>query len=196
MKRLLVIAMLVGTVAPVDRVDASTFTLESYAVRAHTSDPGLVLWTRNVLAADYTFDLDAVGDVQTAALFTIGTRERALNRDDLYPYSINVGFDFTAPPPDFGGSAQGITGAAWFGRSFGYVLWDNPLTLAFGNTGLLGITLSHETFGLPGSANVDATFQLLRADTSAPATAVPEPSSLLVLALGAIGVALRRKRAA
>ena len=78
----------------------------------------------------------------------------------MKPYDINVYFNFNTPLPAFEGAAGGITGALFQG----YVMWNNPLVLAFGNYGLLGISLENATFGLPGSTQIDATFSLIRAD--------------------------------
>ena len=172
---------------------ASLFTLASYTVDLHTADPGLVLFEDNLLGTPTSFSLNSVGQENTVTLFRIGTNEGALNADDLVPYSIEVGFAFSTPAPGFGGTAEGITGAGWFFSNFGYVVFDNPLVLSFGNTGLLGITLENETFGLPGSAKVDATFKLLRADSGLPAS-VPEPSSAALVGLGALAVASFRRR--
>lgn len=176
---------------------ASTFTLESYAVTVDKQEPGLVLWEKDILADPFTFltDLSNVGDSFTTKLFTVGTNETTLNRDDWMPSLISVNFSFSAPPPAFGGNAYGLTGAASWGKNFGYVVWDNPLLVAFGNTGLLGITLSNAMFGLPGSADIQAQFKLMRADTP---VSTPEPGSLLLLGTGLVTVALgvRRRRAA
>jgi PEP-CTERM motif-containing protein len=194
MKKLLLIVPFVGALLAPVGVEASAFTLNSYTVNVHTTDPGLMLWEKNLLATPDPFNLNQVGDTFTQNLFQLGTDEKALNLDDIIPYSIAVGFNFVAP--DFKGTTQGITGAAWWGQSFGYVLWDNPLTLAFGQTGLLGITLSNATFGLPGSAVISATFKLVRADTATIPRSVPEPSSLMLLGVGALGVLVYRRRVA
>lgn len=175
---------------------AATFTLDSYTVKAHTTDPGLVLYANNLIDLAglkvLSFDLSAVGQSETFELFTLGTKENALNGDDLIPYDIEVDFDFTEPLPGFGGEANGITGAGWFLSNFGYVAWDNPAVLAFGSYGLLGVTLENATFGLPGSTKIDATFTLLRADRP---TAVPEPSSAMLFGFGALAMgAIRRRR--
>ncbi len=172
---------------------AALFTLDEYSVSVHTTDPGLVLFENDILATPKQFSLDFVGDSETFTLFQVGTTETALNTDDLQPYDIEVDFNFI--DPTFSGSADGITGAGWFLGSFGYVAWDNPLVLGFGNYGLLGITLENVTFGLPGSTQIDATFKLLRADGGTP-TAVPEPASALLLGIGfvAMGAARQRRR--
>lgn len=177
---------------------ASMFTLDHYDVVLNAADSGLALWSQDILADGSTFTLDNVGQSVTRTLFQIGTKETQLNWDDLVPHTIDVQFWFTTPPPPYTDNANGITGAfTWGGDAdpFGYVLWDNPLTLAFGKTGLLGITLQHGTFNLPGSAPVNATFTLLNADTGATpsSTSVPEPSTLLMLTAGLAVVGLWRR---
>src|SRR5262245_61307024 len=138
----------------------------NYSVSLHNADPGLVVWS-DPLGGHLSFDLDAAGDSFSTGtdtpdpLFTLGTDETALNIDDIIPYEINVDFSFTTPD-GLAGTATGITGAAWLGKSFGYVVWDNPLVLAFGNSGSLAISLTNATFGLPGTAPVNGTFTLLQ----------------------------------
>ena len=123
------------------------------------------------------------------SLFRLGTTENALNGDDWVQYPITVNFEIT--PPGTAQTFEGLTGAAWLLGSFGYAVWDNPVVVAFGNAGLLGVTMSPVAFGLPGSAVVDATFKLMRADT---ATAVPEPGTLALLGMGAAIAAVRARR--
>jgi PEP-CTERM motif-containing protein len=173
-------------------VRAAVFTLDSFNVNLHTTDPGLVLFEDSHLAPYTQFTLNNVGDSQTLTLFRIGTRETALNGDDLVPYDITVDFQLSTPPPPFGDTANGVTGAGWFLGSFGYVIWNNPLVMTFGNYGQLAISLENETFRLPGSTYVDATFTLLRADGGS--TAVPEPASALLFGVGAVAIGVIRRR--
>ncbi len=180
----LLLVLLCG-VAP---VQAANFTLKSFDVTLRDADPGLVLWETPILGTPTTIELNSVGSAVTKQLFRIGTGEEALNVDDLVPYAISVAFDFSYPG-NFAGTALGMTGAGWLFKDFGYVTWDNPLKVAFGNTGLLGITMTNVTFGLPGSARVDATFTLLQEDKP-----TPEPGTALLLCIGATSAALARRR--
>ncbi len=176
--------------------EASVFTLDSYTVTLRDHDPGLVLW-RQINTPGAVFGLDEASDPFSLSLFTLGTAERALNLDDLKPYGISVDFNFSQPDV-FSGRAVGITGAAWFGSSFGYVLWDNPLTLGFGDGGLLSIALTNAAFPLPGSANISGSFDLIRESASGGPTPapVPEPATLLLLGTGLAAAAVRRRKAA
>lgn len=173
---------------------ASSFTLESYTVSVHGADPGLVVWEKDLLVDPFNFPTSAlnnVGDTYTTTLFRIGTNEKTLNLDDLVPYGIDVNFSFSSPPPTFGGDAVGITGAGWLKNAFGYVVWDNPLVLQFGTTGLLAISLTNATFGLPGYADISASFKLVQADKG---ITTPEPSSLLLVGMGLFATAFMARR--
>ena len=184
----------VALLAVASPANAANFTLADFSISVRSSDPGLVIFHDQHLATPQPFALDGVGDSETFTLFRIGTTEKALNGDDLIPYDIQVNFSFSEPQPAFEGPASGITGAGWFFGDFGYVAWNNPTVLQFGNYGLLGVTLENATFGLPGSTLIDATFTLLRADGGTPPRAVPEPSSAALLGLGGVAVAAIRRR--
>jgi hypothetical protein len=100
---------------------ATDFTLNGYSVSYNTGDPGLGLWVSNLLSpADQSFSLTSVGETETVSLFRLGTSENALNLDDLVQYPISVAFSLT--PPGITQTVQGMTGAAWFFRSFGYAV--------------------------------------------------------------------------
>jgi hypothetical protein len=186
-----VAAIVLATAAP---ARASLFTLDTFSVTVNDADPGLVLLEKDLLVNPFSFTLTNPGDSTAATrLFRVGTKEEALNLDDIVPYAINVKFNFTAPAA-FQGSAAGLSGAGWFGQSFGYVAWDNPYSLSFGNTGVLGVSLTNAIFDLPGSDVVWGQFTLLRADTPGGPSPVPEPASMLLVGSGLVGAALRARR--
>ena len=82
----------------------------------------------------------------------------------------------------------GVTGSLVL---FNYVLWDGPVSVLFGNGGLLNIFLSDGLFGFDGSspATVSARFDLV----SAP-LAVPLPPAALLLGTALFGTGLLRWR--
>ncbi len=195
MKRFVALMAVLGSLAGTTPAMASTFTLSSLNVDLRDEDPGLVMWHSNHFLGDIT--LNGAGDSERLRLFTLGTTEGSSDWDDiLLPGIIHVGFTFTQPSPTFGGTSVGITGSALFGDS-GYVRWDNPLNLHFGQggAGLLQITLDRADFGLPGSADIFGTFHLVRdAPGGSNPVGVPEPGSLLLVGLGLAGAATHRRR--
>lgn len=172
------------------RASATAFTLNSYTVTARSADPGLVVSTTPLSPQPFGFALTNIGDTLTTGLFVLGSREVWTNPDDWIRYPITVAFDLAVPPQSFGGSVSGDAGAAWFLLSFGYAKWDGPALLPFGNSGLLSVSLEDVAFLLPGSALVDVTFTLVQQDTPA----IPEPSSLLLVGTGLLGVVARVRR--
>jgi hypothetical protein len=172
---------------------AAQFTLSSFSVALRDADPGLVVWANPSSSdVDITFDLSSVGKSVSTTLFRIGSNEKAFNlEDDLQRYAIQVAFNFSAPAVS--GTATGVTGGGWLLKDFGYVDWKDPLKLAFGSTGLLSVALSDVKFWLPGSADVKATFTLLKADTPVYSTPEPGIALLLLIGAGAVGVARRRR---
>lgn len=179
---------------------AALFTLDGFTVNV-PSDPGLALYATPLVSSPYQFSLTNVGDTHSVDLFTLGTTEDDLNADDFAPRLISVDYSFSAPPPPFGGSDVGLSAGfigagpqVCFGRfcitlpaEKGGVVWGDPAYLSFGTTGLLSITLENVTFDVPGSAPVQATFRLERAN-------VPEPATLLLLGMGAVVAGARRYR--
>lgn len=184
---------------------AASFTLSSLSVNLNQG--GLALNWASLLSGPLSFNLTNIGQSYSANLFTLSTRQNSLNLQSLVPHTINVGLGFTAPPPGFSGSSNGLTGAGWFLGNFGYVVWNNPSVMSFGNGGLLAVSLTNATFGLPGSATIAATFKLLQNSLAPPTipttptqpqtpVQVPEPASLVMLGLGGGILAMLRARKA
>ena len=180
---------------------AASFTLSSLNVNLNQG--GLALSWTSLLSGPLSFNLNNIGQTYTANLFTLATKQNSLNLQSLIPHTINVGLGFTAPPPGFSGSSNGLTGAGWFLGNFGYVVWNNPSLMSFGTTGLLAVSLTNATFGLPGSATIAATFQLLQNSLTPPTiptipttppVQVPEPTSMLLVGLGGGILAMLRAR--
>lgn len=189
----------IGSARP---AEATMFTLQSYSLGLHSTDAGgLALFSQNLLPAPTSFDLSTVGQSYVANLFRVGTIEPQVNYDDLQPRQATISFAFSQPLPAFGGTGHGISGALSFFGGIGYLVWDNPVTVSFGSSGLLQAALSQVAFGVPGSAVVSATFTLVRQDagSSSPAPAgVPEPSTLLLMGAGfatLVGRQYRRRSA-
>ena len=88
---------------------ALEFRLDSYSVTRSESDPGLAINRFSPIApsdGDVTIDL-AKGESQTIDLFSIGTRERVVDGDDVARRPINVMFQFSEPQSSFSGVASG-----------------------------------------------------------------------------------------
>jgi hypothetical protein len=203
-KRIWVVLFLVALVlASAGTASALLFTLDSYNVKLLEEDPGLVLYWTPILDAPISHDF-AVGESRTVDLFRIGTSERWSNDDDRVHKDIGVTFDFSAPD-----ILAGIEGQSWgnsfqffcWGLSWGNVAWDDPVLFEFGDGGEFSIDLSNAWFPTPGSSVVTATFTYETApsgsfgttgDTASP---VPEPSTILLVGAGLLGLAgLGRKR--
>lgn len=181
---------------------AVLFELNSYDVTLNDQDPGLVVNWSPILPMPTQGNLSLCQPV-TVELFSLWTDETSINKDDLAFDDISVAFDFTIPAPPFSGTVSGQT-HGWkklFGIfQGGKVEWDSPETLYFGplGDGELTISLSDECFnsGFLGvcegecfGAVVEATFHMTHE-----ASPVPEPTTMLLLGSGLIGIAGFRKK--
>ena len=185
-----------GFASPAMAID---FKLDSYKVNLLPWDEsfGLDVWTKDYPpSGPLEFSLTAGGPSQTFGLFYIGTNEGSVGFDDWIPYLANVELKFSAPQIA-DGQVWGITGGGYYGNmggeDYGYIAWNNPLTISFGSAGTLYVSLSEEKFAVPtqgDGALVKATFTLKAPST----TNVPEPSSAALLGIGlAIATRFRRR---
>lgn len=177
-----------------------TFTVGGDAL----SDLGLVVQV-SPNPGPVSFDLE-VGNSVTFDLFDIWTDENSLAfGEDTVDQDIFVAFDFTAPPPPFGGTVSGETDGVFFGFFLfqqGEVTWDGTETVSFGalGDGVLELSLSDETFntgflGLNEGSASGATVQLTATYVTEPSV-VPLPASafLLLAGIGGLGVARRFRK--
>lgn len=200
-------AAAIGIAAFAGPASATTFNGTFNVTSQAASDPALVIVTNPALGTDsspFNFNLSAGNTWTINSLFKIGTTEGAMNPDDKVAKDITVTFSFDQPLPPFGGPVTGET----VGHSFlfffnwGSLTWDAPISVAFGNGGLLGIKLFDTTFGLAHNgqvqwSDVKADFTLLR-DAAVPLE-TPIPGALWLLGTvlaGGTGFGRWRKRKA
>ena len=147
----------------------------------------------------YSFDLQ-VGESSDWFLFgTFGTTESWVNDDDLVPGIILATLDFDNPDLAQAGPGQAVGHSCLAGLFQGWDLtWDGPITMNFGNGGVLEITFSDAGFdgvlSPAGSADVYAQIKFITEPTG---IVTPLPGAVWMLGTGLIGlIGLRRKMAA
>lgn len=202
MKRMWFFLSVVALVlAAAGTASALRFTAASYDVELLERDPGLVLYCGSILTGPITYDF-ALGESRAVDLFRVGTDETWSNRNDRRLQNIGVTFDFSTSDslagPDVFGRSWGDS--FWF-SSWGHVERENPVFFEFGEDGEFSIDLSDGRFQTSDWNMVTATFThktdpLRSFDTSGnTGSPVPEPSTILLVGAGLIGLAgLGRKR--
>jgi len=177
---------------------ATLFTLGSYDISYLQSDPGLVLGVEKLVPEPVSANLTA-GNVYTYNLFRVYTPENSIDNltpGDTTPASISVKFNFTAP----GVVSETVSGVSYGQIIFGVVKWNGPATFEFGTGGKFTIELSDvyflaNVFGQdnPYGAIVSATLDF-KSDSQSPPTQVPEPSAVVLLGAGLLGLGMLRRR--
>lgn len=180
---------------------ASTLTFEGdfQLLGSAFEDPGLALQA-NPRSDLFSFTLDK-GESTTFALFDIWTDESHVGHDDRIEQDISAAVSFSTPTAFGNLSGSSVGSSVWYGFvQQGEVTWGNPLSLGFGNGGLLSIALSNETFnkgyfwGLSKGEKHGASVEMTATYEMAP---VPLPTAAWLFGsalLGMAGISYRRSR--
>lgn len=161
------------------------------------AEPGLVVQTSTTSGA-FSFDLDTAGQSTSFNLFDIWTNENRANGNNTRTSTLAAGFTFASLGA--GGTVTGATAGHGGVIQYASLAWGQPLTLNFGNGGVLSIALKNADFayglfglgrGQANGATIQATATLVTAPAPAP---VPLPASglLLLAALGGARAFFRR----
>ena len=189
-----VVAALLCTLFMATGAYAKTFYGQYYLSGDAYSDPGLVVNTYPSYGSG-SFHLEA-GETKHIDLFHIWTNEHYINHDDKKPQAINAAFSFK----DVG---SGVLSGYAAGSSYfygllqgGYVNWDNPLELAFGQGEKLILSLSDAKFnwGLFGTTPGYKHGAHVKLKVTYEVAPVPLPASALLLLGGVAGLGLMRRR--
>lgn len=198
MKRLrplaLAVLLLAALVAPAQAAPV-TFTMSGLTVV--DTNPYEFIYT---IAALPSFTLDTVAGGYpvswTGDLFSVARTSEFAGESDENG-TITATFTFTAPP-GFSAIDEGRLTADYRKNDLDQVelRWSGPLTLGFGDGGLVRIDLADVRFDVGSSAMVTGTFRL-EAEPQEPVQPVPEPRSLMLVGVGLFALvgALRRRHA-
>lgn len=196
MKKIALLCISVLVLSFPSLASAINFQLTSYTVTAFWAgmDEGgsLRILTNDLLTQPTNFTLDnVVGASFADYLFEIGTDEGTVNTEpppvgDTTPVSITVEFTFDVGVEILGGTTVGNVAT-----DSGDVVWNDPFSIDFGSGGQFSVDLADVSFGTPGGgqvdfASVEMTVELTRA--------VPEPSTLLLLGTGLLGIGIFRRK--
>jgi|GEM_PF-1790976 len=175
--------------------------VDDMSITANSGDPGLVVHTQfksSVSGKEFSlFD----GECKTFKLFDIWTNETSVNNDDTAKKDITVNLAFLLPDVDtsISGDTWGVKGVFQYGK----VKWDGPVIVDVPGDRKFKITLSDEYFnkGLFGlnegecdGATVEIKICQISSECDDGGGNIPEPASLGVLGLGALGLMARRRK--
>ena len=139
---------------------AETFTLNSYNVSLHETDPGLVLEWSPILSQPETFNV-ALGGIRGGSIFLTSeqTKVQCSGVEDTVQYPISVSFNWTAPagtvPDTVDGETHGWAIIPVLGKVL-KLIGLCPAIFNFGTGGQFTIALKDADFGVSGYTNIEA----------------------------------------